>query len=214
MQLSKAIAVQSLAMDQKEPHQPTDRLLVERVLHGNTRAFGAIIKRTEGLITQIVFRMIADKEQRADVAQDIYLKVFQKLASFRFESKLSTWIARIAYNTCINQLDKNKTAGLTTYYDVPAESEDDHFSTLDQIADLADPESDLFQTELTALLQSEIERLPAVYKLLITLYHQQELSYGEIGQIVALPEGTIKSYLFRARKMLKERLQIIYQKGL
>ncbi|OJV22559.1 MAG: RNA polymerase subunit sigma-24 [Dyadobacter sp. 50-39] len=201
-------------MDQKEPHQPTDRLLVERVLHGNTRAFGAIIKRTEGLITQIVFRMIADKEQRADVAQDIYLKVFQKLASFRFESKLSTWIARIAYNTCINQLDKNKTAGLTTYYDVPAESEDDHFSTLDQIADLADPESDLFQTELTALLQSEIERLPAVYKLLITLYHQQELSYGEIGQIVALPEGTIKSYLFRARKMLKERLQIIYQKGL
>lgn len=201
-------------MDQKEPHQPTDRLLVERVLHGNTRAFGAIIKRTEGLITQIVFRMIADKEQRADVAQDIYLKVFQKLASFRFESKLSTWIARIAYNTCINQLDKNKTTGLTTYYDLPAESEDNHLSTLEQIADLADPESDLFQTELTALLQSEIERLPAVYKLLITLYHQQELSYGEIGQIVALPEGTIKSYLFRARKMLKERLQIIYQKGL
>lgn len=201
-------------MDQKEPHQPTDRLLVERVLHGNTRAFGAIIKRTEGLITQIVFRMIADKEQRADVAQDIYLKVFQKLASFRFESKLSTWIARIAYNTCINQLDKNKTTGLTAYYDLPAESEDNHLSTLEQIADLADPESDLFQTELTGLLQSEIVRLPAVYKLLITLYHQQELSYGEIGQIVALPEGTIKSYLFRARKMLKERLQIIYQKGL
>lgn len=68
--------------------------------------------------------------------------------------------------------------------------------------------------EFAGLLQSEIERLPSIYKLLITLYHHEELSYLEIGPIVALPEGTIKSYLFRARKILKERLQAIYNKGI
>lgn len=106
-------------MDRKEPHQPTDRTLVERVLSGNTRAFGIIIKNTEGLVAQIVFRMISDRQERADIAQDIYLKVFQKLDSFRFQSKLSTWIARIAYNTCINQLKKTKPLPLPTIMKYP-----------------------------------------------------------------------------------------------
>lgn len=203
------MAVQSVAMDQKEHHKPTDRILVERVLSGNTRAFGTIIRDTEGLVAQIVFKMIADREQRRDIAQDIYLKVFQKLDSFRFQSKLSTWIARIAYNTCINQLEKNKTSPIENQYPIPIDREDEY-----EYPDGQDLEENLMGAEFTNLLASEMEKLPALYKLLITLYHHQELSYSEIAQIVALPEGTVKSYLFRARKMLRERIQMIYNKGL
>ncbi len=197
-------------MDQKEHHKPTDRTLVERVLSGNTRAFGIIIKHTEGLVAQIVFKMISDREERRDIAQDIYLKVFQKLDSFRFQSKLSTWIARIAYNTCINQLEKNKISSTATYFEMPVDDGD----LAHEYPDRNDIEEDLIGAEFASLLQSELEKLPALYKLLITLYHHEELSYSEIAQIVTLPEGTIKSYLFRARKMLKERLQKIYNKGL
>jgi RNA polymerase sigma-70 factor (ECF subfamily) len=203
------MAVQSVAMDQKEHHKPTDRILVERVLSGNTRAFGTIIRDTEGLVAQIVFKMIPDREERRDIAQDIYLKVFQKLDSFRFQSKLSTWIARIAYNTCINQLEKNKTSLIGNQYPTPNDREDEH-----EYPDGQNLEENLMGAEFADLLASEIEKLPPLYKLLITLYHHQELSYSEIAQIVALPEGTVKSYLFRARKMLRERIQMIYNKGL
>jgi RNA polymerase sigma-70 factor (ECF subfamily) len=72
----------------------------------------------------------------------------------------------------------------------------------------------LISAEFNTMLQVELDKLPEIYKLLITLYHYEELSYSEIGQIVNLPEGTVKNYLFRARKMLRERLEIIYNKGL
>lgn len=196
-------------MDQKKNHRPTDRTLIERVLSGNTRAFGIIIKNTEGLVAQIVYKMISDREERRDIAQDIYLKVFQKLDSFRFQAKLSTWIARIAYNTCINHLEKHKTSASGNHYEILIDSDDQH-----EYPDQVDIEENLIGAEFTNLLQSEIEKLPALYRLLITLYHHEELSYAEIAQIVELPEGTVKSYLFRARKILREQMQRIYNKGL
>lgn len=195
-------------MDQKGNHILTDRILVERVLAGNSRAFGIIVRNTEGLVAHILFKMIPGAEDRRDIAQDIYLKVFQKLGSFRFQAKLSTWIARIAYNSCINHLEKSRTSG--RFELLPEIAADHHPDPL--FAE--DFENKLHEAELAILLQTEIDRLPPMYKLLITLFHQQELSYQEIAQIVSLPEGTIKSYLFRARKILKDQLQIIYQKGL
>ena len=70
----------------------------------------------------------------------------------------------------------------------------------------------LHQKELTAILKKEIDQLPPIYQTLITLYHKEEMSYNEITEITGLPEGTVKSYLFRARKMLKNNLSQHYQK--
>lgn len=199
-------------MDQKEQQKPTDRILVERVLSGNTRAFGMIIRHTEGLVAQIVFKMISDREERRDIAQDIYLKVFQKLGGFRFQAKLSTWIARIAYNTCINHLEKQRSQPFHRVDNLSTDHETEHSGL--EYTDGNDIEEMIHTTEFKLLLQSELEKLPPLYKLLVTLFHHEELSYSEIAQIVELPEGTVKSYLFRARKTLKERLQTIYNKGL
>lgn len=85
-----------------------DQSLIEKVLRGDTNAFKFIMKNTEGLIAQIIFKMIPNSEDRKDIAQDIYLKAFKKLGSFKFQSKLSTWVGQIAYNTCINYLEKKK----------------------------------------------------------------------------------------------------------
>jgi RNA polymerase sigma-70 factor (ECF subfamily) len=86
----------------------TDHSLVERVLNGETNAFGIIIKNTENLVAKIVFDMIRNDDDRKDIAQDIYLKAYEKLPGFKFQSKLSTWIGQISYNTCIDHLRKKK----------------------------------------------------------------------------------------------------------
>ena len=180
----------------------TDKYLVDRVLSGDQLAFASIIKNTEGLVAQIVFKMISVPDDRKDIAQDIYLKIFKNLDGFKFQSKLSTWIAQVSYNTCLDYLRKKKLS-------FPG--------TLDEENEMNDPFSDdtnvlLRQRELSTILKTGMEQLPPVYKMLITLYHNEELSYDEIVQITGLPEGTVKSYLFRARKALKNSLLLSYKK--
>jgi len=180
----------------------SDKHLVEKSLSGDTQAFCLVIKNTENLVAQIVFKMISNPDDRKDIAQDIYLKAFKNLGTFKFQSKLSTWIAQISYNTCLDHLRKKKLS-------FPG--------TIDDENEINDPVSDdtstlIRQRELSGILKAVIEQLPPVYKILITLYHNEELSYEEIIQITGLPEGTVKSYLSRARKALKNSLLLSYKK--
>ncbi|HEX6429869.1 MAG TPA: sigma-70 family RNA polymerase sigma factor, partial [Niastella sp.] len=95
-------------MVQKNDNKEEDQWLVETVLRGNTGAFTVIINKTERLVTQIIFKMVTSPEDRKDLAQEVYLKVYKNLSGFQFQSRLSTWIAQIAYNACINHLRKKK----------------------------------------------------------------------------------------------------------
>jgi RNA polymerase sigma factor (sigma-70 family) len=178
-------------------NNPADKHLVDRVLRGDTRAFGIIIKNSENLVAQIVFKLIPVAEDRKDLAQDIYMKAFHNLSGFKFQSKLSTWIAQIAYNSCLSWIEKKKLV-------FPGNLHEDDF--------VRHSENRLFQKELSVILRKEIEELPPIYQTLITLFHHESMSYMELSQITGMPEGTIKSSLFRARKMLKENLLSKYQK--
>jgi RNA polymerase sigma-70 factor (ECF subfamily) len=183
-------------------NQPRDilseRRLVDEVLSGNANAFGDIIKNTQGLVAQIVFKLIPDGEDRKDIVQDIYLKVFHNLDRFKFEARLSTWIGQIAYNTCFSRVQKKK-----------------RLISGDPDKDLAaDDETDggIVKKELSGILQVEIDKLPPLYQVLVGLYHHEGLSYEEMAGMTGLPVGTVKSYLFRARKRLKENLLSKYKK--
>lgn len=200
-------------MNLKDETNLPDQPLVDKVLCGNTNAFKTIIKNTEGLVAQIVFKMIPNADDRKDIAQDIYLKTFQKLDTFKFQSKLSTWIGQIAYNTCINYLEKKKLVLLDNNND-DKESDDE---ALEKLSNKIDPFSNeieklIFKKELSEILKTEIDNLSPVYKTLITLYHSEELNYSEIAEITKLPEGTVKNYLFRARKTLRDNLLLTYKK--
>ncbi|MDP4148186.1 MAG: sigma-70 family RNA polymerase sigma factor [Bacteroidota bacterium] len=178
-----------------------DKLLVDRVLRGDTQAFGIIIQNTQCLVAQIVHRMIRGAEDRKDIAQDVYLRAFHKLGSFKFEARLSTWIGQIAYNSCLSWLDKKKNADIreAVFHRSAGAFQDE-------------TEKQFSQKELSSILKTEVGNLPPLYQLLITLFHHEMLSYVEMGQITGLPEGTLKSYLFRARKQLKENLLSKYKK--
>ena len=199
--------------DNKENTQG-DRYWVDKVLGGDTNAFGSIIRNTEGLVAQIVFKMINRAEDRKDIAQDIYLKAFKSLSGFRYQSKLSTWIAQIAYNTCLTYLEKKKLVLLNQLYENngPDDEPLEQTNGRSMIELFNQTENDIFRRELNEILKLEIELLSPLHKTLITLYHNEELSYEEIARITQLPEGTVKSYLFRARKSLKDNLLRKYKK--
>lgn len=200
-------------MNLKDENSLTEQPLVDKVLRGDTNAFSTIIKNTEGLVAQIIFKMIANADDRKDIGQDIYLKTFQKLGSFKFQSKLSTWIGQIAYNTCINYLEKKKLV-LLDHDNNDNSSTDEALEKLNNKIEPGYNETEklMHRKELTKILQIEIDKLPSVYKTLITLYHNENLSYSEIAEITGMPEGTIKNYLFRARKNLRNNLLLTYKK--
>ncbi|MGI4872590.1 MAG: RNA polymerase sigma factor [Janthinobacterium lividum] len=190
---------------------PTDQQLVKRILRGEQAAFTELVKRTEGLVAQLVFKMIRQPADRQDLTQDVYLKVFKSLPGFKFQAKLVTWVGHIAYNTCCHYLEKKQ----LVLIDLGSEERgNDAAHRLPRVATpvATETESMLFSQELLTILNAELEKLPPLYRTLLALYHQEELSYGEIAQITALPEGTVKSYLFRARKRLKENLLVNYQR--
>jgi RNA polymerase sigma factor (sigma-70 family) len=189
----------------------TDRQLVERVLGGDAKAFGLLVRDTEGLVAQIVYKLIPNEEDRKDMAQDIYLKAFYHLKGFKFQSRLSTWVAQIAYNTCINWRQKKK---LVLATDLGGGPEGQGRDRSGQSAGMAAPDTEglVVNKQLSGILQVGINQLPPLYATLVSLYHHEELSYQEMAEITGLPEGTVKSYLFRARKMLKETLLSTYKK--
>jgi len=196
-------------VNNKTENNVDDAALVERVLRGDNTAFGTVIKNTEGLVAQIVFKMVSRAEDRKDIVQDIYLKAFKGLKGFKMRSKLSTWVGNIAYNTCINYLEKKKLVLIGDLYERDYDSDENVYP-----AQTTNHEADAFIVgkQLSAMLAAEIEKLPPLYKTLVTLYHNEELGYAEIGQITNLPEGTVKNYLFRARKKLKENILSQYKK--
>jgi RNA polymerase sigma factor (sigma-70 family) len=189
-------------------NSPADKHLVDRVLRGDTRAFGIIVKHTENLVAQIVFKFIPVAEDRKDLAQEIYMKAFHNLRGFKFQSKLSTWIARIAYNSCLSWIEKKK----LVLPGILQEEEEIYNTTETGVYNYSSVEDRFSQKELSIILRKEIEELPATYQTLITLFHHECMSYAELSQITGMPEGTVKSALFRARKMLKENLLSKYQK--
>jgi RNA polymerase sigma-70 factor (ECF subfamily) len=196
------------------PSSVTDQQLVAQVLGGHTEAFGLIVQRTEALVTQMVFKMIRHPADRPDIAQEVYLKAFKNLAGFKFQAKLSTWIGQITYNTCLHYLEKKQLVLLDPAEPAPHAAAEEGRRAPPALAagPDSDPEVALFGHDLAGILGTAIEQLPPLYRTLIALYHQQELSYEEIAQITSLPDGTVKNYLFRARKQLKQQLLARYHR--
>lgn len=176
-----------------------DRLIIERVLSGDQEAFRALIEQYKRLVAHIVFRMLPFSQDREDVCQDVFIKVYTNLSRFRFKSKLSTWIAKIAHNTCIGCLEKKR---LPAYNDTAPENE-----TIEDVPGVeANPETLAAKGNISGILETELSEMPVRYRTVLTLFHLDGLSYEEIAQIMEIPEGTVKSHLFRGRKYLRDRL--------
>ncbi len=180
-----------------------DQDLVRHVLNGNRGAFELLIDKYKQLVSHMVGRVVDREQDHQEVCQDVFLRVYDKLEEFKFQSKLSTWIATIAYRMSINFIKKKE---LTL---VDNENVDDLIK--DRLIEYQSPHTNLASKDSSVFINELVMLLPVQYRSILTLYHLEEKSYPEIKEITGLPEGTVKNYLFRARKLLKERLELFLE---
>jgi len=180
----------------------TEEEIISRIVNGDMTAFKILVKQYEKLVTYMVYKLVQNKEDAQDICQDVFMKVYKCLPGFKFQSKLSTWIAQIAYRTALNH--RKNVAGKRSLTDDIADFENYHKTN-------EDPESIMVKKNTSSFIHQQIEQLPVHYRVVLTLYHLNEFSYQEIEEITGMPEGTVKNYLFRARKLLKEKLQLYMQ---
>lgn len=183
-------------------NQETDeRARVRAVLDRQAGAFEALVRDYQKLCWHIVFRMVRDPDDARDLCQEVFLRVHRQLHQFRFECPLKSWIGRIAYSIALRHLERRQAAPVTHL-------DDEDESVLDTLADESfDLEADSGDEQIAIRLREGVDSLPAVPRTLVTLFHLEELSVAEIATITGMSEGTIKSYLFRARLTLRDWLR-------
>jgi RNA polymerase sigma-70 factor (ECF subfamily) len=179
-----------------------ERQLVERVLAGRRGAFVEFVRRYERLVYHVVARMIPEVSDREEVCQTVFLRAYSGLRGFNFEAKLSTWLARIAFRSALNHLQRNRRLSPAEWQG-PDQGSGGAGDTADDTGSQFDG---LVTRDAADLLHAEIMMLPLAQRTVVTLFHLEEMSLADIGAAMDLPEGTVKSHLFRARRAMKERL--------
>ncbi len=173
---------------------------VDMIRQGDRQVFGSLIKAYQRLVALIVFRMVPNSQGRRSLCQEVFIKVYEHIGSFRGEAKISTWIGRIAYHTCLNHLKKMR---LPLFGDISAENR-----SLENVGgEEPSPAAVMEKEDQASRLQAEMDRLAPQQRTLLTLFHVAGASYEEIGRIMNLPVGTVKSMLFRARQKLPSGLR-------
>lgn len=183
-------------------HAADDRALVRRVLAGDQAAFAQLVARCEPLVRHLAQRMLRDPRDRDELVQDVFLRVWRGLHRFAFESKLTTWVGRIAYRRCLTYLERRGGADLE-----PTEPEDLERHAAARDGDGGDSAlARLERAELHAAVREEVLALPVVQRAVVSLHYVDGLSVSEVAAVTEMPDNTVKSHLFRARRTLRARL--------
>jgi len=178
----------------------TDYELIQACLAGNRDIFEELVKRYKNLVYSVILRMVNDREEANDLAQDVFIKIYKNLDKYYPEYKFSTWVIRIATNHVIDYRRKKRQET------VPIEEVEFSLSAEES------PEGAYIRREQKEELKKIVGDLPDMYKIPIVLYHEQGLSYQEISEIIDEPLSKVKNRIFRGRRMLKESLTNLNRK--
>ncbi len=147
----------------------------------------------------MVLRMLQDDEEASEITQEAFLAAWQGLPSFSGKARFATWLYRITYHCALKQLERRKRE---RSQQAPMEAE----QILEEVNKQKQAEDILELRARQAFVREQMEKLPAKYRSVLILRHLQEMTYEEMADILTMPIGTIKTHLFRARHLLKERL--------
>lgn len=170
-----------------------DDYYIKKILEGDSNSFGIIVERYQNMVFALALKMLKHREESEEVSQDTFIKVYKSLSKFNGESKFSTWIYRIAYNTCLDRIKKN------SKFNNDVEINDVTANEIFQTENVFDS---LENKERSIIIKECIDKLPEEERVIIHLFYFEELSLKEIVEIVSMTEGNVKVKLFRARKKL------------
>ena len=167
--------------------------------HSAERDFTAILTEYQDRVYNQAYRMLGNCEDAEEATQDIFLKIYRLLNSFRGDSKLTTWMYRITANECISRLRKKQMEAMSL--DDPLG--DDGATIADLVPDKADRADDeLVKSEVAEQVRALVRKLPPDWAMAVSLCHFDDLSYDEIAEIMQIPKATVATYIFRGRKKL------------
>ena len=179
-----------------------DIYYINLIIEGNTNAFSILVDRYKDLVYSLALKMVKNREEAEEVAQDTFIKVFKSLSQFNGDSKFSTWIYKVTYNTCLDRLKKHKREQQVVSID---EFNTNQIKSIDNTLDKMENE------EREKAIQDCIQLLPADDAFLLTLFYFEEQSLEEIAKVIGLTANNVKVKLFRSRKkltsILKEKLE-------
>jgi RNA polymerase sigma-70 factor (ECF subfamily) len=174
---------------------PTDRDLLARARRGDAEsaeAFGELVTRYQTNVFNVCYRILHERGEAEDLAQETFMRAYDRLHTFDLEREFGPWIRRIAANLCLNHLESQKVTA-------PLEDERD-------ADERQRPEKQVEVRERSEQIRSALASLPPHYRFVVELRHYQEMSYDEIAAELKIPLSDVKSHLFRARKLLAEKL--------
>lgn len=182
-----------------------DNHYIDRVLEGDNAAYALLVSKHKNLVFSIALKILNNREDAEEVAQDCFLKVFQALKTFEKKSKFSTWLYRIVYNAAISRTRKKRLEVVPMDdYVIHNYTEDDICSGVDEI----EPE------EQKRMIEQAMERLTDDDNLLITLFYKGENSIEDISNITGLSMSNVKVRLHRIRKKLHDELAVMMNKAI
>jgi RNA polymerase sigma-70 factor (ECF subfamily) len=170
-----------------------DEMIVARVVAGQKDRFRHLVKRHERAVYGMGMSFLRNGEDAADFAQEVFLKAYRNLPYFEGRSRFSTWLYKIAYNTAVNSVTRKK-----EYQSLAAE---------DQVIDGDTPERSLLRAAAREAVLDAVGGLPDRYRICVDLFFFYDRSYQEIEMITGFPVNTIKSHVFRAKKLLRDKLE-------
>jgi RNA polymerase sigma-70 factor (ECF subfamily) len=181
-----------------------DAELAERAAGGDDRAFEAIMRRHNRLLFRTARSILRSDAESEDALQEAYLRAWRALASFRADSKLSTWLVRIVINEALGRLRRRS----ATVIPLEATMDDSDAPPEDSIAgdEAQQPDSIAMRGEIRRMMEARIDTLPEAFRTVFMLRAVEELSVGEVASALGLPEATVRTRFFRARGLLRESL--------
>ncbi len=170
-----------------------DEYIVQQILKGKQELFRIIVERYQNHIFTLGMRFFKNYDDAADFTQEVFVKVYNNLASFKGLASFKSWLMKVGYNHAVNKLNSSKNNNSDEYND--------------SIDNCPNPEMQTMQNELQAILEKAINTLPQEYRICIDLYFYVGLPFKEISNITGYPVNTIKSYVFRAKQQLRHALK-------
>ncbi|MFH1863212.1 MAG: sigma-70 family RNA polymerase sigma factor [bacterium] len=173
--------------------------LLKRARKGDQAAFGELVKRYQDMVFTLVCRTLGRSERAADVSQEVFIRAWRGLSNFQEKSKFSSWLYRITVNCCISEIRKS------------GKMVDDLGSEELETLRIPTAENDHFekQVEKKDLIERLLSQLPPLYRTMVVLHYLQDLDLQEIAIILDRPLGTVKAYLHRARKHLRQHAEML-----
>ncbi len=182
-----------------------EQSVILRAQQGDTAAFGELVSAHQTAVFSVAYRMFGRREDAEDATQEAFLRAYRALDSFDRKRAFAPWIKRIAVNTCLNWLESERIRPQTSVADIAPNA--DEPPSMDVWANqIPTPEQTMVRVEQETQLRLAILKLPPQYRAVVECRHFQEMRYDEIADLLERPLSSVKSDLFRARKMLMQML--------